>query len=463
MKVKTQLNLLIICIVAMPVIAMMTLPTYHYFTSPQRYLLKDYAQYKKSNDIDLSEDQWSMLKSLLESIPHNFQTAMYYQGEIIISNFPDLKSGTRLSKKELSDYMIETSSTYDYQFGSLEERSNPFKRRESILVMYRTKNKLQASKTSYKNFYIPIFTCVTIFEILIILLIIRVSNNITRSISYLEKSCQKIAEGELDTVIEKPKKSRQINEITSLSENLDKMRQSIKDAKNRRTKFLMGVSHDLRTPVAIIKGYCEAITDGIMTDPEQVKNSVSIIHSRANSLENMINDLIDYVKMNNAEWLRNLREEQLKPEIMAIAENANITAEVYKRNISYDINIDEDIYVHMDKNLVARAFGNILINAFRYSKDNDEIRILGVQNEQTVDVSISDTGLGMSDEDKEHIFDLFYRGTSSRREQGSGIGLSVVKTIIDSHNWTIDVESELNKGTTFTVHIPYQKRNLIQD
>lgn len=457
MKIKTQLNLLIIAIVAMPLITMICLPVYHYFTSPQRYLMRDYENLRRVNSIEMSDSEWEMLKDRLENLPHNFQTLVYYDNTVLISNFPDLKTGTKLSFGELYEYISETSSSYDYQLQShLGNRTtirDPSLRRSRVMVLNRAKNTIQADKTPLKSFYIPFFIGVTFFELFIILFIIRVSNNITKSILYLEKGCKRIAEGELDTVIDKPSKEKQTNEITSLSENLDKLRVSIKDAYLRRTKFVMGVSHDLRTPVAIIKGYSEAITDGIMTDPEQIRNSAAIIETKADQLESMINELIDYSKMYNSDWLRHLQEQNVLPLITELFNDAEVTAQVYKRKVEIVNELDTPVNVKMDRALVSRAFSNILQNAFRYSNDDDTITITARKTD-CLEVSIKDTGIGMTEEDKNQMYDIFYRGSSSRREAGMGIGLSVVKTIVDIHNWNIEVESEPNKGTTFTVKIP---------
>ena len=132
-------------------------------------------------------------------------------------------------------------------------------------------------------------------------------------------------------------------------------------------------------------------------------------------------------------------------------------ANVFKRKINYSIEIPEDLQIPMDQMLAQRAFENIFSNALRYTKENDLIKISAeIQNEEAV-ISISDTGCGIEDNDMKNIFELFYRGTTSRREEGMGIGLSVVKNIIDIHNWRIEVKSKVQQGTTFLVYIPLKK------
>jgi signal transduction histidine kinase len=269
----------------------------------------------------------------------------------------------------------------------------------------------------------------------------------------LEETTQKIAEGALDTKIAPPR-GRNANEITSLAESLEKMRISLKDWQDRRVRFIMGISHDLRTPVALIKGYAEAITDGVVTDMDRVRNSLSIIHTKAGQLEGMINDLINYVKLNNTDWRQSLELVNLRPVLKDFADSAEATAEVYKRTIHCRIDVDPETKVKMDRNLLNRALENLYSNALRYTKDGDSISIEADEDEDTVSVGISDTGIGINANDLEHIWDMFYRGTNSRREAGMGIGLSVVRTIIDTHGWNIDVKSKQGEGTAFTITIP---------
>ena len=299
----------------------------------------------------------------------------------------------------------------------------------------------------------PGIIALMVFEVVCAVFLISLSKTITDSITILEETTQKIAMGALDTKIAPPK-GRNANEITSLAESLETMRVSLKDGQDRRTKFIMGISHDLRTPVALIKGYTEAITDGVVTDMDKVKESLSIIHTKADQLEGMINDLINYVKLNNTDWRQSLELTALRPVLEGFMRESEATAEVYKRVIKTSVDLSPDVRVKMDKKLLARALENIYSNALRYTKDGDVISMEARETSGAVTIRIADTGIGISDKDLKRIWDIFYRGTNSRRESGMGIGLSVVKTIIDTHGWNIDVQSKLGEGTAFTITIP---------
>ncbi len=455
MKIRTQLNLLILFMVIIPLICFLSLPVYHYLSSPQRKLYKDYKEIRRLNAMDISDDDWRQLREQLKLIPPHVQALVYYDGRIIISSMPELKANTVLTPLELFDFMGRTSNFYDYQLRSPafigEQNAPPYQ--SQFLVILRSKVP-DHSKRMSKNYYLQAFSGLLIFEIFCIIFLIHLSHVITASITFLEQSALKIAGGELDTKLESHISKREPNEITMLAEGLEKMRDSLKDEQERRTKVIMGISHDLRTPVALIKGYTEAITDGVVDDMGEIKKSLSIIYAKADQLESMINDLINYMKLNNPDWRQTLEYVPLKPMLSEFAENAKITGELYKRKISTSVKISDDIKTPMDKQLFNRALENIVSNALRYTKEGDSVDFSAVEDDEKISIEIRDTGIGISEDDLKHIYDIFYRGSNSRREAGMGIGLSVVKTIIDTHGWHIDVKSKLGEGTAFIITIP---------
>src|SRR5574344_1854290 len=474
MKIRTQLNCFIVGIVIVPLLCAILIPVYHYFSSPQRYLLKGYQEIRELGSINMSENDWDDLKNELQRVPPNVQTVVYINNTIMISTYPELPAGTCIEAAAFFDFVRDTSDIYDYQFQSpryerhfvqkdvdSEEQETvrqgkTNKKELPFLIVSRSKvseDKVQKSHLINK-FYIPAFIFFFIFEFFCICMIIHLSRTITSSITILEKNTQRIAAGELDIELEKPKTGKNSNEITSLTESLEKMRCSLKEDEERRSRFIMGLSHDLRTPVALIKGYTEAITDGVVNNPDTIKNSLSIIHNKADQLESMINDLINYVKLNNNDWRQKLVPEKIEPLLMEFAKGASLTGEVYKRTVNTAITVNPALNVPLDTTLFHRALENLFSNAVRYTKDGDVITITASEMQDALNISVEDTGCCIEDKDIEHIFDLFYRGTNSRREQGMGIGLSVVKSIVDTHGWKINVKSTVGKGTSFIITIP---------
>lgn len=464
MKIKTQFSVLIVLIVLLPLLCMISIPVYHYVTSPQRYLMKGFRNVQRLGEFNLSENDMNALRVMLAQVPPNVQTMVFYRSTVLISTIPELKAGTVIAPFDLFDFIRSTSDSYDYQFQSPQGgrrrmgmlRSD--QRGQYLMVISRAKKPDIKRRRSLTRLLLPGFVVLAGVESFIVILIVLVSRNIFHSIAFLERTTQRIAAGEIDTKIETPDPGRNANEILSLAESLEKMRSSLKDNQERRSRFIMGVSHDLRTPVALIKGYTEALSDGVVSDPGTVSKSLDIIHAKADQLETMINALIDYVKLDNTEWLSILERVDIAAVLRDFAHSMEVTGEVYRRSVRTSVSVQDGCMVPMDKALFLRVLENLFGNAVRYTKDGDTISFVAEQHADAITISISDTGIGIAQKDLEHLYDIFYRGTNSRREAGLGIGLSVVKTIVDSHGWHIDVHSVLDKGTSFTITIPLEEK-----
>ena len=169
----------------------------------------------------------------------------------------------------------------------------------------------------------------------------------------------------------------------------------------------------------------------------------------------MIETLLSYIKLNNIELRNKFIPQSITEFISSFAKSAEITGNIFKRTVSLNIDFPYDVKIPFDAQLVNRAFENLLSNAIRYTKENDTITLKAYTKDNNLYFIFSDTGIGIDKNDITNIFDIFYRGTNSRREEGMGIGLSVVKNIIDTHGWTISVDSQKNKGTSFIITIPF--------
>ena len=490
MRIRTQFKLLIATIIIIPTLCLIFIPVHYYLTSSQRYLMQGYQQIRNIGNLNISDDDWDSLKTQLENIPPDVQVAVLFENQVIISTITELPVGRELTVFELFDVIHDTAPSYDYQMQAplhrnrmpgerpddkpdtkpdtkpdaktaekyngdfFEDDNSPDSR---FFVISRTPIPTrEATLENMRSIYVPMFIILSGFVVFCIVYLIRLSRIISSSITILEHNTQRIAQGELNNSLSQKASKGYSNEITSLTQSIEKMRQSLKEDQEKQSRFIMGISHDLRTPVALIKGYTEAISDGVVTDINSVKKSLEVIHTKADQLEGMINALIDYVKLNNTDWRQTLVEQPLLPLLEEFAQGARLTGDVFKRTVQTELQVDKVLTVTMDKALVMRALENLFSNAVRYTQENDTISIRASQSEQNVTISVSDTGCGIAPKDLEHVWELFYRGTNSRREQGMGIGLSTVKNIIDTHGWDIQIASESGKGSTFTITIPLE-------
>lgn len=430
-------------------------------------LLEGYKQVRELGEMSLSNRDVSVFKQLLHTLPPNvefiiLETPRDKTYDTVLANtIPEFIGRSWLDKKELFRFMNETSDSYFYQL-----TSPPIeKRKPNIVFISRTSRDIQHRKNGlFEKSLRFLLIFIAIFEAFCISLVVSISNTITRSITVLNKNTQRIANGEFDVTLDYEKNIKTDNEITGLTESLDKMRLVLKDTAERKCKFIMGISHDLRTPVAIIKGYTEAMSEGFCDTPEETKKSLKIISSKTEQLETMINTLINFVKLNQTDWLQQLKKQNIVPVLKELAEGAVTTGGIFRRNVTAQVELEDCIELPFDKELVQRAFENIFSNALRYTKEYDSIAISAKQEKdengsERITIKIKDNGIGIKKEELEKIFDMFYRASSSRREEGMGIGLATVMTIIKAHGWKINVESEFEKGSEFIIEIPYEREN----
>lgn len=450
MKIKNQFYLLGLSIISLPILCCGYFFIENYNKSQDRVLIKGYKEIRKLDGTVVSKREWNKLYSTIRKLPDNVDSAIISDESIVlISTMDSIPEEKLISKTDLWDIIENSSSEYFYQFTKMNVNNNNYMMISRI--PRRTRN-LQM----HNPIFIPLIGFLVFIVIIITTYIILIFLSISRSITALTNKTKELAEGNLNEKIT-PSGITYTNEITSITESLEKMRLALLEAQKQKNKFIMGISHDLRTPVAIIKGYTEALSDGFITSPDEVKNTLDLISTKTTQLEDMINTLINYVKLNTTDLRNLLKEESITNFIIEFVKDTMVSGQVFTREIISNVNFTQEIMVKFDKQLVYRAFENLFTNAVRYTRENDKIIISAYNDKYNLYFSIEDTGYGISEEDLTNIFNLFYRGTNSRREEGMGIGLSVVQNIIDTHEWKIDVKSELNKGSKFTVTIPYNK------
>ncbi len=451
MTIKKNFLLLSTTIIAIPLLSILFIISYNYFRSPNRLLINGSKEFNEIQNENLSKSDLDTLKRILSRLPPNVATVLFSEeNEVLLSSIPEFKLGEKISSNEMMQLVNNSSDKYFYQFTS------PALEQKKTLLMTRISkhDKEKGSHFLKNNLFNSLIVFLFFVVFICIVIIIHISTTIFNSIKIIENGTQEIAAGDLDYKIDAVLKENSSNEIISISKSIEKMRLALLEVQKRKNKFIMGISHDLRTPVAIIKGYTEALTDGIISEPADTTQALDLIKSKTNQLETMIDTLINFTKLDNANIIDNISEIQLAGIINAFVKDAEITGTVFKRKVITDIKIDDSIKIKMNSQLVSRAFENLYSNALRYTKEDDTIEIKAFNDKQNAYFVISDTGCGINKDELSSIFDLFYRSSASRREEGMGIGLSVVKNIIDIHGWKINVESEKDKGTSFTITIP---------
>ena len=274
-----------------------------------------------------------------------------------------------------------------------------------------------------------------------------ISRSITRPINKLMTKAKYISKGEYDKKIEI---NTDILEINDLINSINNLSQSIKEQENIRKRLTGDISHELKTPLTNIQSHLEAMIDGIWEPTEERLLSVKEEAERLSSLVSDMQKLNKYdessikLKKDNVNISDIICFEIFQ--FSNLAKSKNIKIEYEKKNIN----------LYCDKDKITQALVNILSNAIRYSNEGSTIFIEEKLKDNKVIISIEDQGIGISEEDLKYVFERFYRADKSRTRAtgGTGIGLTIVKSIVSSHGGEVKLESKLGEGSKFTIILP---------
>ena len=229
----------------------------------------------------------------------------------------------------------------------------------------------------------------------------------------------------------------------------------IRKLERMRRDFMANVSHELRTPVTSIKGYSETLLEGALEDKDRAKGFINIIHQNSTRLEALINDLLDLAAIESNKMSISLIPLDIKPILkrcVGVFENS-----IKDKGLSLSIHIPDDIpKILADEKRITQVLLNLLDNAVKYTNAGGITVGISLKN-KLVQIDITDTGIGIPENDLPRIFERFYRVEKSRTRDlgGTGLGLSIVKHIVESHNGNVWVNSKVSQGSTFTVTIPF--------
>ena len=265
-----------------------------------------------------------------------------------------------------------------------------------------------------------------------------------------------IKNGNLDFEMEVKAK----DEIGELYADFESMRKRLKDnaeekieADKRDREFISNISHDLKTPLTSIRGYCEGIMDGVASTPEKMDKYIRTIYTKTTEMDDLINQLTLYSKIEQKSVPFNFAQVSARSFFGDCAKALELELDAQNIQFTYNDRLKHDVQLILDDEQIQRVINNIVANSVKYAHVSPLIITFTVEEVGgDVRVSLADNGVGISPKDLPHIFDRFYRGDASRNRQtgGSGIGLSIVKSIIEEHGGTIQASSEKDKGTVIS-------------
>jgi signal transduction histidine kinase len=285
------------------------------------------------------------------------------------------------------------------------------------------------------------------------------SSTVTERINLLKGAAEKLAKGDLQTRV--PVNGR--DEVAALSTTFNQMAQQLQaaDQKQReletlRRDLIAWVSHDLQTPLTSMRAILEALSDGVVDEPEMVKRYLLTAQRDVMSLSALIDDLFQMSQLDTGGFPLHRASSSLSDLVSDTLESFSQLARQSGINLEGQVESDVDP-VFMDTQAIGRVFNNLISNALRHTPANGRVSVWVRRGASGVDVTVSDTGEGIRPQDIPHIFERFYRGDPSRSRQrgsGAGLGLAIARGIVQAHGGSIQVQSEPGKGTQFTFHLP---------
>ncbi|MEK5493110.1 ATP-binding protein [Paenibacillus sp. FSL R7-0297] len=273
------------------------------------------------------------------------------------------------------------------------------------------------------------------------------AKSISQPLLEIKDIASKMREGDLSSRVEM---LNQNTEIDDVGRTLNHLADGLEKQEQLRKSLTADVAHELRTPLTTIQSHLEAFQDGIW---EPTPDKLQVCHDQVLRLVRLISDLENLAAVENPMV-------QLMTEIVSlneiVGESLNsVSSQFGHERLSYDLINKSDVWISGDRSRLLQVFVNLISNAFKYTSSGSvHIEVLKEKAEGVV--IVSDTGMGISKDELPYIFERFYRGEKSRNRKtgGAGIGLAVVKAIVDAHAGSIHVESEIEKGTTVRVRLP---------
>ena len=406
--------------------------------------------YEKNEIIELQNECSLVIKgyelddiSYLESIEDSSLrvTLIDLEGNVIFDN--------QLNESEMENHASreEFKEAKENGYGISKRYSSSLLKTYYYVAYKLDNNIIRVSKVADSTLYILFINLWPLYIVAIVLIICSILLGFLLS--------KKIVDPINNINLEHPLENNKYKEIEPLlirieaqKNELMKENEEVLNASKVRQEFTSNVSHELKTPLHVISGYAELIKEGIVKDSD-VKEFGEKIYSEASRMSKLVEDIM---KISKLESDKTFEKTELKLKNIVVAIINSLMIEADKKNVKFKLSLN-DCSIRGNYDSIYSLIFNLVDNAIKYNKTNGKITIKLQEVSNNVILSVKDTGIGIPKEDLDRIFERFYRVDKSRSKDsgGTGLGLAIVKHSLIVNNATIKVESELKKGSTFTV------------
>lgn len=263
------------------------------------------------------------------------------------------------------------------------------------------------------------------------------------------EATQEVRHGNFNVRI-KPLHKKAKTEMDVIIDDFNLMIEELSGIETMKTDFIANVSHEIKTPLAVIQNYATLIQDSNLNENQKCEYSKSIITASV-QLSDLVSNILKLNKLENQQIYPDVRVYDLSEQL---CECMLIFESIWEeKNIFVETDMDEGIIIEADPKLMTIVWNNLFSNAFKFTPEGGKVSVSAKRNKKNIIVTVSDTGCGMSKDVKDRIFEKFYQGDNSHSGNGNGLGLALVKRIVDVMGAEIFVDSELGIGSTFTIKL----------
>ena len=267
----------------------------------------------------------------------------------------------------------------------------------------------------------------------------------------LAEATKQVSEGDFSVYVPTVHTADRLDYLDVMILDFNKMVEELGSVETLKTDFVSNVSHEMKTPIAVIKNYAQLMQTGSGTEEERLEYARNI-EEAAGRLSSLISNILRLNKLEN----QRIDPEIERYDLCGQLEECILNFEELwdEKELELEVDMDEKAVIQADKSLMELVWNNLLSNAAKFTGPGGCVAVRQSVSEEYAEVAVTDTGCGMSKESVRHIFDKFYQGDTAHSKEGNGLGLALVRRILILMNGEISVVSEEGKGSTFTVRIP---------
>ncbi len=454
--VFNNLGVVVLALLVIDMAIIFTVQTYFYNSAKQYLISKLNAVtsvltvHSQDSSANFSAEMRNMLETFNEKDKIELM-AINSKGRVVLTSSGFTPDAVDVMPDYEQAMSADTEASYIGKLSSGEKIlavSAPISSMNSEFSSVRMVTSLTEIDNTIKSYTIAVMTICAVIIFIIIITGLYFAGSIVRPIRQISSIARKFAMGDFSVRIE----NNSNDEIGDLCTAINHMADELSNAEAMKNEFISSVSHELRTPLTAIKGWAETLMIDGGGSPETMKNGVGVIVNETERLSQMVEELLDFSRMQNGHFTLQMAN----MDILAELGDAVLIYSDKARRESKEIIYNEPEMLPIvfgDKNRIRQVFINVIDNAVKYSSAGDTVTIKAFEENGKIIVSVADTGVGIKESDLAKVKTKFYKANHTRR--GSGIGLAVADEIVTMHGGSMDIASEgEGLGTTVTITLP---------